>query len=180
MHAPNERRAHPRAPFPGHAVVYVGDRRHSVSTVDVSESGIGVELADQGPVGTFVRVNFHVGASTASNAPWLDADGVVVRSQPLSGRFVWGIQFLGMPTTTAAGIRAHLAGPPTTPAPAKLPRPRVERAPTPVRARPSIPPVKVPPATPARDPLPRAEHLRGLYRSALEQVAKEGKAKKKR
>lgn len=199
-----ERRSHPRASLLRPAVVFVGDKRLPAQTIDVSESGIGVALSGEGAAGTFVRVNFNVDEGRPGAAPWLDVDGVVVRTHAHAGRWVWGIRFLSAPASVVAGIKSHVAGgarpgastvgtaatagripspPPAIPkAPSSTAIPRASSS-TSIpaaadRPRPaaSIPSAAAPPRVASR----QAHDLRALYRSALEQVQAERRRAKKK
>jgi hypothetical protein len=194
----SDRRGHPRIPLHRPAVVFVGDQRLPAQAVDVSESGIGVALPGDGAAGTFVRVNFNVEDTHAGAAPWLDVDGVIVRTHAhAGGKFVWGIRFLSAPPAVVAGIKSHLAGrgtvgreaaPRVTPPPAST----AARAPAPAPAPAPAAPVAAKRFVPAAaSSLPRAvaaprvasrqaSDLRELYRSALDQVKAERQRAKKR
>jgi hypothetical protein len=177
-----DRRSHPRALLHRPAVVFVGDKRLAAQAIDVSESGIGVALPGDGAAGTFVRVNFNVDEAKAGAAPWLDVDGVVVRTRAEGGKFVWGIRFLSAPPGVVAGIKAHLAASAVTRRPVATATATATARPTPP---PGIPGATVPSAVPRAVAAPRvvsrqASDLRDLYRSALDQVKAERARAKKR
>lgn len=200
-----ERRAHPRAHLAGHAVVYVGDERIGGQAVDISVGGIGVRVHEQQPAGTFVRVNFALGASFGdAPAQWLDADGVIVRTGEGRGCWILGVQFVGAAATVRTRISDYVEkfNEPPEPRRARTDRHRAVIAAQLNRARETPRPAgETPAATPGPRPVPASARassrspqtkntprpldqsdpeLRGLYRQALQELKTGPKGKKKR
>jgi hypothetical protein len=87
-----DRRQAPRVGLQREAVAFVGNERWGCETFDVSRSGVGLRVAQELPVGQFLRVNLGLGAGKG----WIDLDGVVVRDTVRAGSHLLGVQFVGL------------------------------------------------------------------------------------
>lgn len=119
MLAAQERRAGPRAPLTGTAVVHCRDAKVPCEILDVSAMGIGLLAPRELALGEFVRVVFRLGAANDSKTPAARSagggperlhqiDGVVVgTSQHAVGCRV-GIQFTVIEGHVASQIHTYV------------------------------------------------------------------------
>jgi hypothetical protein len=160
-----ERRAEPRAPLEGRAVVFVGSRQASARTLDISVSGISVSTPTLETPAQFIRVNFSIGPESG----WFDADGVLARVAEDHGGYLWGVKFLSMAPEVARKIRGYVARSSVRRVEASAPPP-----PSAVRA-------PHPPAGPAKAVRPRVDRdLQELFAQAVREVGGASADPKKR
>ena len=115
MDIAQERRAGPRAPLAGTAVLHVRDDKLPCEIVDVSMLGIGIMAPRSVLDGEFVRVVFRLGAANSSDR-LQQADGVVVRGETGEMGCRLGIQFTVIEGDVASQIHSYVAS--HTPQPA--------------------------------------------------------------
>ena len=103
---PTERRAHARVTHVAQAVLSTGRGEFIGDVVDVSEGGLGVNVAANIHRGEFVRVRLPL--RPHDDAHWIDPDAVVVRVTERAEHRTLGLSFHGLPAPMREQLAQHV------------------------------------------------------------------------
>ncbi len=90
-----------RIPCAAEVAIFVGSRKLVAQAVNVSTSGLLIELPEQVDPAGYVRLNFPL----PDRGIWIDTDAVIVRVAQERGLCLWGVQFIQMPQAAAQELK---------------------------------------------------------------------------
>ncbi len=94
----------PRIPLTSDAAVHLGGELILCRTWDISSSGMSLVCPYRRRMSRALTVEFFL----SKESGWLRVEANLVRSEPFSGGYIWGIQFKELDDQAATSIESHI------------------------------------------------------------------------